>query len=340
MRIDLIQGVSKKDLKSFVGEFMLPVETAFYAETKVQELLEALEVMDIRKELRHFYLTDVENKLIGVVPTRSILFSKRSKRLIDICEEQVVKVHEKDLLETALRKMVDHELLSLPVVNIENCLIGVLEIIPQHLEASLVSSKEERRAARELFQLIGFIPEQMELDSPLNEYRYRMPWLFCNLFAGLACAVIGNIYKETLDHMVVVAMFIPLVLTLGEAVAVQSMSLSLQFMHATKLNARRCVMRVLTEAKVSVLLGLSCIFFTGLLYWYWQSGIILLLGLSGSILLGLIFAAAFGTTFPILLRSLSFDPKVAGGPVVLMCTDIAVTAIYLSLTTRLLIHFH
>ncbi len=337
MQIDLSMGLRRQDLKRPVREYMIPAETAFSVETKVQELLDTLEVMEIRKELRHFYLVDEDNRLQGIVSTRAILFSKRTEPLGAIGEKGVIKVLESDLLEDALRIMSEYELLSLPVVDVGNRLVGVIEIIPQHLTQSLISAREENRAARELFQLLGFIPEEMKLNSPLNEYRYRMPWLLCNVVGGLTCAIIGSHYKVVLGEVVALAMFIPLVLTLGEAVAVQSMTLSLQFLHATRPSFQRCINRLITESKVSTMLALTCILFTGALLWFWGHKWMLFGILSASIFGSLLLAASFGTLFPLILRRLSFDPKVAGGPVVLMLTDIMVTSLYLSIANYLLI---
>jgi magnesium transporter len=131
-------------------------------------------------------------------------------------------------------------------------------------------------------------------------------------------------------------MFIPLVLTLGESVAMQSMTLSLPFLHYGRIPLKRVVRRIITEWKTAVLLGVACILLIALVYLSWYTGYKALWAISLSIFVSILIATTFGSIFPILLHLAKLDPQVASGPVVLMLTDVSVTTIYLYLAQRIL----
>lgn len=166
-----------------------------------------------------------------------------------------------------------------------------------------------------------------------------MPWLLCNMIAGLVCASVGAVFAPILHQYIVLAMFIPLVLSLGESIAMQSMTLSLQFLYFGKLHWARVLKRIVVEWKTAILLGFSCAFLVGSVFWVWNATFHTMLAVTLSIFFAMIFSSTLGTLFPIILHSASLDPKVAAGPVVLMLTDILTTVTYLAFSNWLLTTF-
>lgn len=169
------------------------------------------------------------------------------------------------------------------------------------------------------------------------EYRLRMPWLLCNLVGGLLCALISSVFKLTLEKYVALAFFIPLVLTLSESTSIQSMTLSLRFLHLRKIHWGQVGKRFYVEAKSSLLLGITCAILICLFYMIWNVDFRPITGVGVSVLTSVAASALFGALFPILLHSMHLDPKVAAGPIVLMVVDILTISAYLGLNTLILI---
>jgi magnesium transporter len=164
----------------------------------------------------------------------------------------------------------------------------------------------------------------------------RMPWLLCNLVGGLLCALISSAYKLTLENYVVLAFFIPLILTLSESISIQSMTLSLRFLHLRKVHWGQVIKRSYVEAKASLLLGITSALLICIFYFIWNVDFRPVTGIGVSVVTSMAASALFGALFPILLHSVHLDPKVAAGPVVLMVVDILTIAIYLGLNTLIL----
>jgi len=338
VRIDTRKRISHRDLESPVSNFTDPFPYIFSINQTVEEVLRTLQSKKAEKRVEYLYITDKENKLQGVLSLSDILYNSAKTRLIDLIDTDVLFVSEEDALEKGLKLLASHQILVIPVVNSEKQFVGVLEIFPHSDDPYFQAKKIHYKNLKEdIFQFIGFSIEQRKYASPWIEYRLRMPWLLCNLIGGLVCAVIADFLQGPLIEMVILAFFIPLVLGLSESVGIQSMTLSLRFLHIRRVHWLQVWRRVLTEGKASLLLGLTSAVIIGFFYFAWSIEILPIIAIGVSVVVAMITAALFGATFPILLHALHLDPKVAAGPVVLMMSDVITITIYLGLSTLLLV---
>lgn len=335
MKLDFLKGLSDEQLSSCVGNYLIPVETSFDHDETVGELLKSLQGKQIAHEARYFYAVDQENRLKGIVATRDILFSTSDVKLSALTNEKVASVNEEAPLKEALRVMAKYKLMALPLVDHEGHLKGIIDISSSVL-ASTSNSRNSKDFA-DVFQLIGLTVEQGNLTSSTQEFRYRMPWLTCNIAAGLICAGIAAFFYELLEAIVVISMFIPLVLTLAESVSMQSMTLSLQFLHFGVIPWNRVKRRIIVEFKTAALLGITCAACVCLFYIAWFSGYWPMMAIAVSIILSVLASTLFGSLLPVVLHAFSLDPKVASGPVVLMLTDVTATTVYYGFSSWLLI---
>lgn len=338
MRLDTSKHLSATELEKPVGVFISRFDFAFTIDQTVGQVLENLHKTKKEKQVEYFYITDRDKVLQGIVTTRDLLYTPPETKLIDILDPDVMKIVEHEPLEVALKTLASHEILALPVVDRENHFIGIIELTPD--EPDLFSKTKRlhfKNIKQDIFQFIGFSIEQRKVASPWIEFRYRMPWLLCNLVGGLICAVIGEVFEKTLLEYVILALFIPLVLTLSESIAIQSMTLSLRFLHFKKIMWNQVARRILVEWKTSFLLGLCSALLITLFYFAWSTDLIPILAIATSMVIAMFCCATFGALFPIVLHALRLDPKVAAGPVVLMLADVATVVIYYSLSTALLI---
>jgi magnesium transporter len=337
--IDVTKRLTKLELASPIGSFTLPHELAFLSEETVGQVLNTLQSRKLSSDVAFFYVTDKDNVLQGIVTAYDLLYNPPEILLSDLVDNEIIVVKEDRPLEEGLKMMMLHHLISIPVVNVNNQFVGTLEIkIEKSASANANRKKIHKKHQQEdIFQLIGFSIEQGKTQSSLREYRYRMPWLVCNLVGGIICAFIGQYFQQTLVQFVVLALFIPLVLTLSEAISMQSMTLSLKFIHLKKIHWNHVWERIVIEWKTSLMLGLTCALCIGLFYLAWEIHMHAAIAIALSVLIAMFFSATFGALFPVLLHSFKRDPKVASGPLVLMMTDVATVTIYLGFGTLILI---
>lgn len=294
----------------------------------IYSALEELRRRGIDEGIIYFYVLDDEDKLIGVIPTRSLILSSPEKRLDEVMKRGVVCVQSDRPLWEAMSMFAVHRYLALPVVDHNGRLEGVIDV-------KLYSDEAEDMAAAEheadVFQLIGVWIEQYRGGSPIKAFRIRMPWLACNLVGGLISAAIATLFGAVLEQVIVIAAFIPLVLTLCESVSIQSLTLAIQHMHASKVNLRQIRKLAWRESTVSVLLGVTCAVLVGLAAMIWAGATPAVLVIAGSILTAMCIAAVLGLLVPLVLHMAKLDPRVAAGPLVLMLVDITAMMVYLGL---------
>lgn len=341
MRIDITQPLSEKVLQDPIKYYRTLVDTAFNINMTLDELLHTLRSKNINHEINYFYAIDEDNRLYGVLSTRDILFNPADLHLIDIVEEDIITLHENVTVEHALKVLEDHHFLSVPVVDDEFRLIGLFEIKPVDINFPQRFKKRPSKEIQNVFQMIGFSTEKSKLNSKWTEYRYRMPWLLGNICAGFICAAIAYYFQFTLETVIVLSMFIPLVLTLAESISMQSMTIILQFLHYKKTPWSEIRKRIIHEWFVAAMLGSTCALFLIAYYmigydanWYPDLSVF---AIACSILISMVVGATLGTVFPLILHELQLDPKVAAGPIVLTITDVMTTAVYLGLATWMLL---
>ncbi len=338
MRIDTTKRISQRDLESPVREFIDPFPYLFTINETVEEVISTLQSVRAEKRVGYLYVTDRENKLQGVLDLSDLLYHSPKTPLIDLIDTDVLSVMEYEPLEKGLKVLASNQILILPVVNEEKQFVGVLEIYSLSTNPRDQAKKIHYKHLKEdIFQFIGFSIEQRKYASPWHEYRVRMPWLLCNLVGGLICAFISEVLQGPLIEVVLLAFFIPLVLGLGESVGIQSMTLSLRFLHIRKIRWRQVWRRIFIEGRSSFFLGLTSAVIISFFYFAWSLEIMPIIAIGSSVIITMITAALFGATFPIILHALHLDPKVAAGPVVLMMSDILTMTIYLGLSTLILI---
>lgn len=341
MPIHIDRGFSQEELQCPIKYYRSSVDTAFHINTTIEELLQILRKKKIKHEVYYFYAIDDNNRLYGMLPIKEILVNPLDTRLIEIVDEDVVTLYEGVSVEHALKVLTDYQYLSVPIVDDEYRLVGLFEIVPPDINFSRRFKKRPSKEIQDVFQIVGFTIERSKLDSKWTEYCYRMPWLMGNLFAGFMCAAIASHYQATLTKAVILSLFIPLVLTLAESISMQSMTISLQFLHYRKTPWKEVFKRVIHEWSVSFFLGITSALLLSIYYilgydqdWYPDLSMI---AIAFSIFISMSIAASFGTLFPLILHNLALDPKIASGPVVLMITDMMTTAIYLGLATWILL---
>jgi len=336
MRIDLNQELNENVLFRRVNEFINPADPLLKASMTVDEAIREIKITP-REAVRYLYVVDEQNRFQGIITSKDLLFSSPDMLLSDILDADVVKAKGDDTLRESLEILSFYQLYSIPVVDCENHLLGILEIVPMNRGEERVSLLEQSLLYRDIFQFIGFSIEQHRWNSHWRGYRVRMPWLVCNLIAGLSCAGIAHVFQQSLVEFVILALFIPLVLTVCESVSTQSMTLIFQMLYHPNLRRSQVIRRLVVEWKTVLLLGITCSIGVGLATLLWDTTWKVMAVIGVSVFLSMLASASFGTLFPVLLHRFRLDPKVASGPLILMFTDISATTIYLGLATYFLV---
>ena len=318
----------EKEFHRPIGEYAVHVDTVISLESTIEDALEKLRTKPIDQKIIYFYVVDAKHHLKGVISTRQLLLSPPRSKVADVMQNWVAKLRVSQTLHEALELFDQHPLLALPIVDLDGKLIGAVDVQMVTKESCDLANLHNRAA---VFQMIGLTLEDGKKISLLKNYTLRMPWLLCNVFSGIVCALISRIYEHVLLEYIILAFFVPLVLTLTESTSMQSMAQSLQFLRRPRFSWKTVWKKSTREWMLVVLLALSSALIMGAISLLWGGGAKPSLTIGVGILMSSILSAFFGTLLPVILYRIKLDPKVASGPVVLMIADIITLTIYLSL---------
>lgn len=326
--------MTEKDLTRPLRDFIAPVRTTIHIEHTVEEALRYLRDKHITDEIIYIYVVNAERKLIGVVATRRLLLADPMDPITELMSNNLISLRGDQTLQEAMEFLETHHLLALPVVDGKGHLLGVIDV-GLYLEEKVDIASARRRS--DIFQMIGMYIEEGKRPSPWKGYRSRMPWVFCNMFGGFACAIISRVFEIVLAKVLILAMFIPLVLTLSESISMQSMTQSMQLIKKSHRTWRYTLGCLIREWQVVALLAVTSGIIVGAVSLLWGDGVapgfVIMFGIMASVYI----TSTIGSIAPLLIHARRWDPRVAAGPVVLMFADVLTTLFYLSLGAWLLI---
>jgi magnesium transporter len=226
-----------------------------------------------------------------------------------------------------------HKFFAFPVIDEQHRIVGMVDV---NLFTEEVLDLAEGEPPDDLFEALGFRVAQVRDASPLKAFRYRFPWLLASIASGTACALLARAFETTLAQSILLAFFLTMVLGLGESVSMQSMTVTIQALHATRPTLRWYLRTLNREISTALLLGMSCGIVVAAIIWLWQGHVRAALSIGGSIVLSLFTACLIGLSIPSLLHALRLDPKIAAGPIALALADVLTLFFYFAMATWLL----
>ncbi|MBW6483326.1 MAG: magnesium transporter [Vicingaceae bacterium] len=267
------------------------------------------------------YVVDDNNVLKGRISLRRLLLTPGTKKVIDIYESDILSVTPDVDDEHVAMLMDKYDLVSIPVVDELNRLIGRITI-----DDVVDVIKEE---AEKDYQLASGISENIESsDKFWIISRARLPWLLVGLLGGIVGSKIIGIYEGEIQLHPEMAFFIPLIAAMGGNVGVQSSALIVQGLANKSMGLTGIWSKLGKEMLVGIMNGLVCSILIFGYTFFFQESLNLAVTVSTALLSVIFFAGIFGTLIPLLLHKYKIDPALATGPFITTTNDIFGIFIY------------
>ncbi len=275
------------------------------------------------------YVVDDLNKLVGVLSLKRLLFASPKTKIIDLYQgKNIISVKTSDDSEQVAKVMEKYGLVSVPVVDLQNKLVGRIT-----LDDVVDIIKEE---ADKDFQLASGISEKVESNASVwRMSRARLPWLLIGLLGGILGAQVISGFEGSIAKIPALAFFIPLITAMGGNVGVQSSAIVVQSLAKGNNQFGSILSKLSKEAWVALLNGIllaSLIYGIASVFENATLGIIV----SISLFIVMFFAAIFGTVIPLILDKYNIDPALATGPFVTTLND--VTGLFIYFTVGMLLY--
>lgn len=270
------------------------------------------------------YVVDNANKLVGFLSLKRLLFAKPKTRISDLYQSKnMISVKTIDSSEEVARVMDKYDLVSVPVVDFQNKLVGRITI-----DDVVDIIKEE---ADKDFQLASGISERVESNAGFwRILRSRLPWLLIGMLGGILGAQVISSFEGNITSVPALAFFIPLITAMGGNVGVQSSAIVVQSL-AKGNQLEKIITKVGKEAGLGLFNAVICsaiIFAISYLF----ENLKLASVVSISLFIVILFAAINGTLIPLILNKYKIDPALATGPFVTTLNDVLGLFIYFTIS--------
>lgn len=315
------------------GGLMVTEFFAFQAEATVSDVVRTIQegAEEHRDyDIQYLYVTNGEGALVGVVPLRNLLLSRRARPMGDAMIPSPLALQVTAGMDEIRAFFDQHHFLGAPVVDELGRLRGVLHRAAVDWAVTEQSEADYRHSQ-------GIVGGEELRTMPLHvRSGRRLLWLSLNVLLNIAAASIIAMHQDTLEAVIALAVFLPIISDMSgcsgsQAVAVSMRELSLNVVRPSD------ALRVLwKEASVGVVNGIALGLLLGGVAWIWKGNVWLGLVVGSALALNTIVAVTIGGTIPLVLKALKKDPALASGPILTTVTDMCGFFLVLSLAAATL----
>lgn len=315
--------------KDTAGGIMTTEFFSLPEEATAQEAIRRLQQATDAEMVFYIYVTDKDDHLVGVLSLRQLLTVPPATPLKNIMMRDVMSVAVDMDQEEVARQVASYNLLAIPVVEKNGKLAGIITV-----DDVVDVIREE--ATEDMLKMAGAIEEDsVSKSSSFGAAKLRLPWLFTNLIGSLLSGAILWYFRMTLQEVVAIVSFIPVIAAMGGNVGLQSSTLIIRGLATGVVELSDVRSVFFREVKVGLLMGVACGVMLTAVGWAWHQAFLGMV-VGASLVIAFLVSTSMATIMPVVLKRMGIDPAVAAGPFVTTANDITGITIYLSLATLFL----
>jgi magnesium transporter len=317
-----------------VGRMMEPVVGAFPPDAKVGEVVDELRELVTRALITYVYVLDPDEHLLGIVTMRDLLFSTRERTLEQIMLRGAFALHAALELKDAMRLVLDKHYPVYPVVDAERRLIGLVRgqtmFEAQAIEITLQAGS-----------MVGLEREERLATPWIHSLKLRHPWLQLNLLTAFLAAAVVGLFQDTIDRLVILALFLPVLAGQSGNTGCQALAVTLRGMTLGELKPGTERPLVAKETWVGCLNGVGVgiaasvgMYITATTQGQdqpWMLALVVFLAMIASCMA----SGVSGAIIPLTLKRFGLDPATASSIFLTTATDVVSMGMLLGLATIL-----
>jgi magnesium transporter len=323
-------------IENTVGEMMDPALSVLPQTTTVQDAIAFLRNHKTPQQITYLYVTDADDKLIGLTVIRDLILAEPSQTLADVMLPEPFALTTDMALADAVKAAIHRHYPVYPVVDADRHVIGVVRgwrlFERQAIEISAQSG-----------QMVGVAKEERLYTGIWAAFKMRHPWLQVNLLTAFAAGAVVALFEGTITQIVTLAAFLPILAGQTGNTGCQALAITLRGMTlgdmdsypVRKLIGKELVLGAMNGVLTGLVAGLAM---------YWTSsgsggnealllGLVILLAMTGACMA----SGLFGVLVPLILRRFGADPATASSIFLTTGTDIAGMGLMLVLATILVL---
>lgn len=272
------------------------------------------ETDDLPDEFLELYVTDPTHTPVGVVHLAEILRAQRPIAMEMLLHDDFTMIEATTDREDVARLFERYNLVSAPVVDEDQRLIGVIT-------ADDVFEVIAEEAGEDILRL-GGVGDETVTDTVFEAARGRVSWLFLNLLTAIAASLVIGLFDGSIEQMVALAVLMPIVASMGGNAGTQTLTITVRALATQELLAVNAARVVYRELGIGFLNGFVFAVVAGIVGALWFNDTMLGAVLAAAMVVNLVVAALAGILIPIGLHRADIDPAIASSVFVTTVTDV------------------
>lgn len=265
-------------------------------------------------QVQYIYVIE-EGKFLGVLQMRDVLLSRGNTKLQSIVIKDALVVQDTDDLEGLIAFFNRHDFYGVPVVSEAQELLGLV------LRKD-VREAESEKSNYELLETQGIVGgEELRTMPVLLRSKRRLSWLSVNILLNIAAASIIALYQDTLQEVIALAIFLPVISDMSGCSGNQAVAVSLRELSLGVVKPYELMRVLMQEIKVGLINGVVLGALIGVAAYLYVGNAYLGLVVGGALAINTVVAVSIGGTIPLFLKKMKVDPALASGPILTTVTD-------------------
>ncbi len=337
--IDLLNTEEQEEIEELMGypedsagAMMTTDVFTLFQNTSCENALRTLQDQADAEMVFYLYITDDDDRLVGVASLRALATTPSDTLLKDIMVKKVHSVRPETDQEDVALIVAQYNYLAVPVLDGDGHLIGIVTV-----DDVVDVIREE--ATEDFLQMAGAGKDrEILLKSSWENAKARLPWLFASWIGGIIAVTIIGTFEHMLENIIALAAFIPVIIGMGGNIGTQSSTIIVRGMATGRIEIGNELKILAKELRVGIILGVLYGLLLGIFanFKFMNSDPMLGVVVGLSICCSMLIAVAFGTIIPLILRKIDIDPAVATGPFVTTTIDILGVFLYFIIAGSLL----
>lgn len=316
--------------ESSVGRLMEKPNAVFAPGTRIHEAVEALREAVKQSLITYLFVLDKEGRLVGVVAFRELLFADPDETLAAVMIRSPFALRaDMDLID-AMHAVVTRHYPVYPVCDAEGRLIGVVR-------GSVLFEQQAFEISAQAGAMVGVEKEERAATPWLRSLKFRHPWLQLNLFTAFIAAATVGLFQDTVNRIVLLAIFIPVLSGQCSNTGCQSLAVTLRGMTLGEVRSAQAGALMAKEALLGLVNGLltglvaACAMFVMARAQQHPQPLMLAFITLGAMAASCAVSGMAGAAVPLGLKRLGADPATASSIFLTTATDVVSMGLFLGL---------
>ena len=318
-----------------IGRMMVAPRAVFRPDISVRDTIEQLRPLVRTAFITYGYVTDEDGKLLGIITMRDLLFADDQVPLESVMLRNAFTLKPDLQLADAMKLVLDRHYPVYPVCDDNGKLLGLVR-------GQTMFEEQAFEITAQVGSMVG-VEKEERLATPLpNSFKFRHPWLQINLATAFVAGAVVAIFQDTVDRLVILALFLPVLAGQSGNTGCQALAVTLRGMTLGELKAGAERVLVIKEASLGALNGA----FTGVVaalgmyivatFQHNPNALMLSLVVWIALVGSCVASGISGAMVPLTLKRFGFDPATASSIFLTTATDVVSMGLLLGLASLLI----